>query len=406
MMIYKERTMMMKKTPYFDAKAPVRVISPKTDKSCFFGYYDLKAYDDTDSYHLCNIADFEDRLPTDKDVLEMGVIDLSNGNFEKIAETTSWNFQQGALLQWHRQKKDTVFYNVFKDGEYITVQKNVKTGAEKYVPACANISRDGKLGLKVNFSRIYDFRPGYGYCNVKDPFHNVNQPEDDGIFLVDMETGKEKLLVNYAEMAQAVGTEIYTPDVKLLINHITFNPSGTKFIVLLRNFRGEPGTPFGTSLLAIDLEGNIKVLMRTDTYSHYDWKDDDILLGYCSDRNGVWGLSTVDVNTGIWFDYRRDICNDDIHCLYSNDRTCFIGDDYPNQDGYRRIYYYDVKTDESIILLQSYSPFERELVDIRTDLHNRWNTKNDKFSFDTIHNGKREICEMDLRGTRFDRSKK
>ena len=74
----------MERIPYFDAKAPVRVISPKTDKSCFFGYYDLQAYDETDSYHLCNIADFEDRLPTEKDVLEMGVIDLSNGNFERL----------------------------------------------------------------------------------------------------------------------------------------------------------------------------------------------------------------------------------------------------------------------------------------------------------------------------------
>ena len=397
----------MERKPYFDAKAPIRTISPKTDKSCFFGYYDLKAYDDTDNYHLCNIADFEDRLPTDKDVLKMGVIDISNGNFEKIAETTSWNFQQGALLQWHRQKNDTVFYNVFKDGEYITVQKNVKTGAEKYVPACANISRDGKWGLKVNFSRIYDFRAGYGYCNLKDPFCNINQPENDGVFLVNMETGEEKLLVNYIRMAEAVGTELYTPDIKLLVNHITFNPSGTKFIVLLRNFAGDTtnaGAPWGTSLLAIDLQGNIKVLMRSATYSHYDWEDDENLLGFCSDRNGVWGLSKVNVNTGIWFDYRRDICDDDIHCLYSKDRRCFIGDDYPDKDGYRRIYYYDIKTDESIILIQSYSPFSEGLVDIRTDLHNRWNNKNDKFSFDVVHNGKREICEMDLRGTRFDRS--
>ena len=399
----------MERQPYFDAKAPIRTISPKTDKSCFFGYYDLKAYDDTDNYHLCNIAGFEDRLPTDKDVLEMGVIDISNGNFEKIAETTSWNFQQGALLQWHRQKNDTVFYNVFKDGEYITVQKNIKTGAEKYVPACANISRDGKWGLKVNFSRIYDFRAGYGYCNLKDPFCNVNQPEEDGVFVVNMETGEEKLLVNYVQMAQAVGTELYTPDIKLLVNHITFNPSGTKFIVLLRNFAGDTtnaGAPWGTSLLAIDMDGNIKVLMRSATYSHYDWEDDENLLGFCSDRNGVWGLSKVNVNTGIWFDYRRDICDDDIHCLYSKDRTCFIGDDYPDKDGYRRIYYYDIKTDESIILIQSYSPFSEGLVDIRTDLHNRWNNKNDKFSFDVVHNGKREICEMDLRGTRFDRSVK
>ena len=48
---------------------------------------------------------------------------------------------------------------------------------------------------------------------------------------------------------------------------------------------------------------------------------------------------------------------------------------YPDKNGYRRIYYYDIQTDESIILLQSYSPFAEGLVDIRTDLHNRWNNQ-------------------------------
>ncbi|MDO5477677.1 MAG: hypothetical protein Q4G23_00745, partial [Clostridia bacterium] len=60
---------MKKIIPYKNNLCPVKIISPKTDKSCFFGYYDLKAYDETDRYHLCNIAEFEDRLPTDKDVL-------------------------------------------------------------------------------------------------------------------------------------------------------------------------------------------------------------------------------------------------------------------------------------------------------------------------------------------------
>ena len=54
--------LMDKPIPYKNNLCPVKIISPKTDKSCFFGYYDLKAYDDSDRYHLCNIADFEDRM--------------------------------------------------------------------------------------------------------------------------------------------------------------------------------------------------------------------------------------------------------------------------------------------------------------------------------------------------------
>jgi len=400
----------MKKKTYFNVKGKLKTISPKTEKSCFFGYYDLKAYDDTDSFHLCNCADFEDRLPTKDDVLEMGVIDLSNGNFEKIAQTTSWNFQQGALLQWHREKKDIVFYNIFKNGEYITVQKNIKTGAEKYTPACANISRDGRFGLKINFSRIYDFRPGYGYCNLKDPFYDVAQPENDGVFLVNMETGEEKLLVSYPQMAEAVGRDVYSPEIKLLVNHITFNPSGNKFILLLRNFAGTAANgssvPWSTSLLCVDLEGNIKVLMRAAVYSHYDWENDENLFGYCSGPDGSRGMFTVNVNTGVWTRLPNDVCDDDIHCLYSKDRSCFVGDDYPDKDGYRRMWHYDMKTNKPTILIETYSPSIAGLIDIRTDLHNRWNTKNNKISFDALHSGKREICELDLSGTPFDASQK
>lgn len=40
-------------------------------------------------------------------------------------------------------------------------------------------SKSGKA-VSVNFSHVYDFRRGYGYCNIPDPFANVNAPDDDG----------------------------------------------------------------------------------------------------------------------------------------------------------------------------------------------------------------------------------
>ena len=107
---------MTEKKPYIENKCSVRIISPKTEKRCFFGYYDLKAYDDSDRYHLCNIVEFENRFPTSSDVMELGVIDLDNGSYEKIDETTAWNFQQGAMLQWSRAEKDVIYFNTFKDG--------------------------------------------------------------------------------------------------------------------------------------------------------------------------------------------------------------------------------------------------------------------------------------------------
>lgn len=50
--------------------------------------------DSTGGAHLCARTDFIDRIPTEHDILTLGLV--RNGEFEKIAQTTAWNFQHGA----------------------------------------------------------------------------------------------------------------------------------------------------------------------------------------------------------------------------------------------------------------------------------------------------------------------
>ena len=47
---------------------------------------------------------------------------------------------------------------------------------------------------------MYDYRPGYGYSNVKDNFYSEIAPKKDGIFIVDLATGKYMLLVSYFQL--------------------------------------------------------------------------------------------------------------------------------------------------------------------------------------------------------------
>ena len=208
----------MEKTFLSDIYQQAQIITPDDDAHYFFGYYDLRA--SQGSRHLCHRVQFMDRLPVAEDVAELGY--LEDGEFIPFATTTAWNFQQGALLQYHPTKKDTVYYNVYEDGKFSTVTHNYATGEKRYTDRpVACISPDGKWGMAVNFGRIYDFRPGYGYAAAKDPYADVNIPAQDGIFLTDMETGKSKMLVNYEVLAKAAG---FTENQKVLVNHITFNP--------------------------------------------------------------------------------------------------------------------------------------------------------------------------------------
>lgn len=391
-----------------DVRYSMRKLSPDDGYHYFFGYYDINTYHENGKYHLANRVKFMDRLPTKDDVCELGYIDLETLKFHKFAETTAWNFQQGALLTYNKANYDEVFYNVRKgDSEFSTCRHNLKTGEKFYTDrACANISMDGKLGVAINFSRIYDFRPGYGYSDVKDPWADVNAPEDDGVYIVDMQTGKSKFIISLARMLKEFPNEVF-PNGKFLINHITFNPSANRFLMLLRNFAKEGSAANGgwkTSLYTSDLEGNMYELIHNGFVSHYHWKNDEEVMFYCQKGNirstHVLRDLTQDYTTyaePIWtYDVTKtgDFHND-IHCLYSPDMKYFIGDGYPQDDHCRHLYLYNLETGKTELLFRDYSVIP-DIEDIRCDLHNRWNTTSDKFSFDSTRNGKREIYEVDL----------
>ena len=98
--------------PYKDNISEVRKISYKIDKPCFFGYYDLMAYDVEDKYHLCNIIDFENRLQTGNDFMELGVIDLQNGNYEKQIQQRRGVFSRERCFSGADHRK-TLFFTMF-----------------------------------------------------------------------------------------------------------------------------------------------------------------------------------------------------------------------------------------------------------------------------------------------------
>lgn len=377
-----------------DAKAEIKIINQEDGYFYFFGYYDLQPFDADDRYHLCHRVKFMDRLPLKDDVCELGVLDPDTKEFIKYSETTAWNFQQGAMLQWF-VPNESIVYNVREGEGFNTEIKNIKTGEIKRLPlAVANISSDRKYGLCLNMSRIFDFRPGYGYSEVPDPFFDIKAPKEDGVFLMDMETGDYKLIINYADIIKKFPREPYT-DCKLVVNHITFNPSGTRFLFLLRNFR-EGNAMWNTQLITSDLEGNMCPLSDYISNSHYNWKNDkQILIVTSHTGNTRDNLCLRDDFTGDTVMYDLPELHEDIHCLYSPNQRYIIGDGYPIKEDYRKLWLYDTKENKAILLLSAYS-YKAALGDVRCDLHARWNRKGNKITFDSNHNGARCVCEMDL----------
>lgn len=98
----------------------------------FFGYYDIPAWNEKGTCHLCHKVDFWRRMPEKDDAAEIGMINaenMENLEYIKLDTTTAWNFQQGAMLTWNpKAPNDEIIYNARENGRYMSAVLNIHTG--------------------------------------------------------------------------------------------------------------------------------------------------------------------------------------------------------------------------------------------------------------------------------------
>ncbi|MCC7204065.1 MAG: hypothetical protein IT441_03225, partial [Phycisphaeraceae bacterium] len=324
--------------------------------------------------------------------------------FEVFGRTRAWNFQQGSLLQWLASEPDACVYNVFEEGRFGCCVQNVVTGKRRVLPrAVGNVSRDGVKALCVNMPRLYDFRAGYGYVQLPDPFANVATPPEDGVFVMDVASGNARLAASLAEIAaflEGCGEDVRGR--KLLVNHVTFNPSAARYLMLVRTFPLPDEEKWATYLLTGDASGG--GLRRHEVWgaaSHYHWRDDDRMLFYAKAQAGkTLDLALISDATGQRELIDPDFFQGDGHCSYSPDGRWILYDSYPQgpPDFARVLQVYSLDRREGLTLGRFRS--ERSTprtVDLRCDLHPRWTPGSDSITFDSIHEGFRGIYWADLR---------
>ena len=366
-------------------------------KYFFFGYYDLQPFNQNGTLHLAHRTDFMDRLQREGDTAEVGVIETDTLKYTPIERTEAWNFQQGAMLQWNPLCEDEIIYNVLSDGEYVTCFENIKNGKKRYADrSIANVSKDGKYGLSINMSRLYDFRPGYGYATVKDKFYNDSHSKDDGIFLVDMQSGKSKLILSLDEIWDFSGRFFKGEDKKLVVKHITFNPSANRFLFLVRDVPVNGKPKHDTAVITANRDGS-DMYMLSDycVASHYNWKDDDTLMIYAWMKEleccrSVFNYELHD-KTHEGRTVGGELFASDNHMSYSPDKKTLLWDGYPDKvTGKRPLGIMDMESEEVRMIGDFYS-MPSDCIDIRCDLHPRWNRDGSLITFDSTHEGYRGI---------------
>ena len=88
-------------------------------KRHWFGYYDKLQIDSENRRILSMAVDFEHRPPNPNEEIEIGFVDLLNNHkWTTLGTTTSWNWQQGCMLQWVPGSTSKIIWNERGDDGY------------------------------------------------------------------------------------------------------------------------------------------------------------------------------------------------------------------------------------------------------------------------------------------------
>ena len=205
----------------FKVDGEVRKVSPNDKYEYFYGYYDKSPWDKNDRYMLCIRVKQAYKSVAPKEKGEIVIIDTKENNkVIKIADTKSWNVQQGCMVQWLGPDfSEKIIYNDFRNGEYCSVIFNVKLNIEEKVinKPIYDVSRDGKFALSLDFSRLHRLRKGYGYSNLPDTTENDLCPNETCIWKINLDTNEVVDLLKYTDFSNFEANETMGQSIRLII---------------------------------------------------------------------------------------------------------------------------------------------------------------------------------------------
>lgn len=353
----------------------------------------------------------------------VGLVDTEDGcRFIPVMETRAWNFQEAAMAHWlphgtagkappHGRPCEFIV-NDLRDGRFVAVVKNWRTGAERIVrhPVSA-VSPDGTWALSINYARLYLARPDYGYAGGgQDPRRGEAFPEDDGLWRVDLATGEARLIASTASLRGLV------PDVApgglAYVCHTAISRDGARIFFLLRSVsrpmdgvKTFQGVNWQTSAFTCNADGTGMRRCFPDGWgaSHFNWKpgrpgsrDARTMAVTCNWRNEVYTHVEFTVGEeGMAHRIAGAEMDFDGHCIYTPDGLFVSGDGYWDDGGYRHWKIARLSDGAVREIGRFFVPEKYRETYSRCDLHPRWRRDGRAIAFNSVHEGSRQVYVME-----------
>lgn len=357
--------------------------------SHWFGYYDKWQFNTTGNRVLGMRADFDLRPPTPEDAVEIGLIDLQDPDFpwQRLGQTQAWNWQAGCMLQWipGAEKPERCIWNEIRGGRFCARILEPASGRSEVLPhPVFTLHPEGQEALTLDFHRLEDMRPGYGYYGATDPNFDVRAPDNAGIWRMDLGRGTRELVISLAQIMAIPFPQGDISGAKHYFNVLIYNPSGDRFLFLHRWRFGTGG--FHTRMVTAHRDGtDMRVVDHSGFTSHLIWRDDRNILAW-SRRPGLGdGYFLFPDGEGTPEPVGRHAMPSNGHCTYLPNRDWILNDTYPQgTERLQSLYLYHVPSGTRHELGGFPSP-PAYTGDVRCDLHPRCSRDGTRIAIDSAH---------------------
>jgi hypothetical protein len=278
----------------------------------FFGYIghvQNVPWNRSGRYILALQTSVRDHLPDANEPANIVLLDTKSDFAARVvAQSRAWNPQQGTMLYWNPAAQESQFF--FNDRDPTTNKVfcvlfdiSREPGKQRLreflfddtpVGNSGVAQRGGKF-LAINYGRLARLRRVTGYEGAFDWTGEARHPTDDGVFEIEVATGKKRLLVSFLQLAQALrSVEPAVDQQALFINHTLWSRDDSRIYFYVRGGWDRGGTRVNVPVV-MNADGTNLRPLKDFIGGHPEWLDGQRLIGTIDNQQVIYDCESMKV---------------------------------------------------------------------------------------------------------------
>ena len=292
-------------------------------------------------------------------------------------------------FNWSPTDPHTILYNDADGGDIVSVALSLKTGKRRiYNRAIESVSPNGRFASCVTYGRLARLRPVVGYASAKDPNPDAHHPSNDGVHVLDLKSGRNRLAVSLLQFYEALAPQ--HPGLKdqpLFVQHSIINPASNRLFFLVRtNVAGKlTSAMFTAGLDGADLR---EVVPFGRGVSHFAWRGPNEIMATFRIDDKIRHVLFRDTPNPEYTIVGPEFLDADGHCSFSPDSQRIVTDRNVSAVPAKRLMLYHLARREATVLgefpMRTPAGENYLSTDLRCDLHPRWKATGDQICFDAL----------------------